>query len=282
MTNQPSDPKNKPQNDFWDLGDDDLDPGEAMDSSPSKEQSSPQSVIQATPKLQIAAPEDDLGNLEEDFPTKAAPSPKSVSAAPTKPQFEPRRVRVKEGKKEVKPTTAIEKMFIGLLLAGLMGVAIWGVQTYLESAPNGELAEYTEDFPIQGETVNIQNVETWWREPVRDGDDPDIGVVIEARLIPCASIKISDSSSANLQVSFRNGENKLIGDTINLPVNNGKFEKNDSNEISVHSTSGFTNPTEINPYVNQDIEPWTLVIVEDGKAGEPLVKARIEANRKEK
>lgn len=278
MTNQPSDPKNKPQNDFWDLGDDDLDPGEAMESSPSKEQPPAQPAIQATPEVQPAAPEDVLGELEEDLPPQPAPSPNPAPAAPS----EPRRVRVKESKREAKPTTIIEKMFIGLLLAGLIGLAIRGVQIYLESAPNGELVEYKEDFPIQGETVTVQSVETWWREPVRDGDDPDIGVVIDARLIPCASIKISDSSSANLQVSFRDGEDKLIGDTINLPVNNGKFEKNDSNEISVHSTAGFTNPTTINPYINRDIEPWTLVIVEDGKTDEPIVKARIEANRKEK
>lgn len=278
MTDKPSDPKNKPQNDFWDLGDDDLDPGEAIESSPPKQQSPGPAPARTTPAAPATPPEDIPGDLGDDLPPPPAPSQKPASAAPS----QSRRVRVKETKREDKPTTMVEKTFIGVLLASLLGVAIWGVAAYLDTAPNGELTEYKEDFPIQGESVTVENIETWWREPVRDGEDADIGVVVEARLIPCASIKISDSSTTNLQVSFRDGENKLIGDIINLSVRDGQFEKNNSNEISVNATAGFNNPTTINPYINRDIEPWTLAIVEGGTSDEPIVKTRIEANRKEK
>ena len=271
MTNQPSDPKNEPQNDFWDLGDDDLDPGEASKPAPPKQQT-------PAPAASVTQEENLLGDLEDDLPPAPTPTQKPAPSTPS----EPRRVRVKETKREAKPTTAVEKAFIGLLLAGLIGGAIWGISTYLDSAPNGELAEYKEEFPIQGKAVTVDKVETWWREPVRDGDEADIGVVVDARLIPCASIKLSDGSTSRLQVSFRDGDDKLIGDIINLSVSNGQFEKNSSNEISVHATAGFTNPTTINPYINGDIEPWTLAIVEEGKSDEPIVKTRIEANRKEK
>lgn len=278
MTDKPSDPKNKPQNDFWDLGDDDLDPGEAIESSPPKQQSPGPAPARTTPAAPATPPEDIPGDLGDDLPPPPAPSQKPAAAAPS----QSRRVRVKETIREDKPTTMVEKTFIGVLLASLLGVAIWGVAAYLDTAPNGELTEYKEDFPIQGESVTVENIETWWREPVRDGEDADIGVVVEARLIPCASIKISDSSTTNLQVSFRDGENKLIGDIINLSVRDGQFEKNNSNEISVNATAGFNNPTTINPYINRDIEPWTLAIVEGGTSDEPIVKTRIEANRKEK
>jgi hypothetical protein len=278
MTDKPSDPKNKPQNDFWDLGDDDLDPGEAIESSPPKQQSPGPAPARTTPAAPATPPEDIPGDLGADLPPPPAPSQKPASAAPS----QSRRVRVKETIREDKPTTMVEKTSIGVLLASLLGVAIWGVAAYLDTAPNGELTEYKEDFPIQGESVTVENIETWWREPVRDGEDADIGVVVEARLIPCASIKISDSSTTNLQVSFRDGENKLIGDIINLSVRDGQFEKNNSNEISVNATAGFNNPTTINPYINRDIEPWTLAIVEVGTSDEPIVKTRIEANRKEK
>ncbi len=277
MTDKPSDPKNKPQNDFWDLGDD-LDPGEAIESSPPKQQSPGPAPARTTPAAPATPPEDIPGDLGDDLPPPPAPSQKPAAAAPS----QSRRVRVKETIREDKPTTMVEKTFIGVLLASLLGVAIWGVAAYLDTAPNGELTEYKEDFPIQGESVTVENIETWWREPVRDGEDADIGVVVEARLIPCASIKISDSSTTNLQVSFRDGENKLIGDIINLSVRDGQFEKNNSNEISVNATAGFNNPTTINPYINRDIEPWTLAIVEGGTSDEPIVKTRIEANRKEK
>jgi hypothetical protein len=279
MTNQPSDPKNEPQNDFWDLGDDDLDTGDAVESSPPKQEAPGPAPARTTPSAPAANSDYVLGDLDDDSPPPAQ-KPAETTAPEARP--ETRRVRIKETKREAKPTTIVEKMIIGILLSGLIGVAVWGVVTYLDSAPNGELAEYKEEFPIQGESVIVEGVETWWREPVRDGADADIGVVIDARLIPCASIKIGGNNSTNLQVSFRDGENKLIGDIINLAVNNGQFEQNGSNEVSVHATAGFTNPTTINPYIHQDIDPWTLAIVEGSNSDEPIVKARIEANRKEK
>ncbi|MDG2400117.1 MAG: hypothetical protein P8M04_06065 [Akkermansiaceae bacterium] len=279
MQNQPTDPKNEPQNDFWDLGDDDLDTDEAKESSPPQQPPPVSTPDQNTPEAPL---EEILSELDDDPPPPPLPSQKPEPAAPSEAKTSPRRFRVNETRREATPTTWIEKIFIWALLVSLVGLALWGIYTYLDAAPNGDLAEYKEDFPIQGESVTIESVETWWREPVRDGDDPDVGVVVEARLIPCASIKISEGSSANLQVSFRDGEDQLIGDIQNLSVSNGKFEKNSSNEISVNATAGFNNPTTINPYVNQDIAPWTLAIVEGSEGAEPIVKARIEANRKEK
>ena len=279
MQNQPTDPPNKPQNDFWDLGDDDLDLDEAKEFSQSKQP--PTDSVSA--RNTTAAPLEEILNDSDDEPASPPlPSQKPEPAAPSEPTSTARRYRVKETKQEASPTNRNEKMIIGALLASLICLAAWGIYTYLDAAPNGDLVEYKEEFPIQGESITIESVETWWREPVREGDDPDVGVVIEARLIPCASIKISEEGSSNLQVSFRDGEDQLIGDILNLSVTNGKFEKNNSDEISVYATDGFNNPTTINPYVNQDIAPWTLAIVEGSEAADPIVKARIEANRKEK
>ena len=278
MQNQPTEPQNEPQNDFWDLGDDDLDPDEAKESSQPKQQPTDSASAQDTP----AAPlEEILSDLDDDPLPPALPPQETEPAVPPETTPTPRRYRAKETGREATPTTEIEKIFIGSLLAVLVGLTVWGGYTYVGAAPNGNLAEYKEDFPIQGESVTIESVETWWREPVRDGGDPDVGVVVEARLIPCASIKISEGGSSTLQVSFRDGEDQLIGDILNLSVSNGKFE-NGSNEALVYGTDGFTNPTTINPYVNQDIAPWTLAIVESADGAEPIVKTRIEANRKEK
>ena len=278
MQNQPTEPQNEPQNDFWDLGDDDLDPDEAKESCQSKQQPTDSASAQDTP----AAPlEEILSDLDDDPLPPALPPQETEPADPPETTPTPRRYRAKETGREATPTTEIEKIFIGSLLALLVGLTVWGGYTYVGAAPNGNLAEYKEDFPIQGESVTIESVETWWREPVRDGGDPDVGVVVEARLIPCASIKISEGGSSTLQVSFRDGEDQLIGDILNLSVSNGKFE-NGSNEALVYATDGFTNPTTINPYVNQDIAPWTLAIVESADGAEPIVKTRIQANRKEK
>jgi hypothetical protein len=278
MQNQPTEPQNEPQNDFWDLGDDDLDPDEAKELSQPKQQSADSAAAQDTP---AAPPEEISSDLDDDPPPPPIPSQEHKPTAPSETAPAPKRYRVKETSQEATSTTKIEKIFIGALLAILVGLTLWGGYTYVDAAPNGNLAEYKEDFPIQGESITIESVETWWREPVRDGDDPDVGVVIEARLIPCASIKIGEGGSSTLQVSFRDGEDQLIGDILNLSVSDGKFE-NGSNETLVYATAGFTNPTTINPYVNQDIAPWTLAIVESADGAEPIVKTRIDANRKEK
>ena len=49
MQNQPTEPQNEPQNDFWDLGDDDLDPDEAKESSQPKQQPTDSASTQDTP-----------------------------------------------------------------------------------------------------------------------------------------------------------------------------------------------------------------------------------------
>ena len=171
-----------------------------------------------------------------------------------------------------------------------MGAFAWGISFFYRDAPEGELVKFIEDFPIKGEDVTIETVETWWRKPVRSGDEPDVGVVIDSNLIPCARIKLSEGGSTTLQVSFRDGDQNLIGDTINLSVVNGKFFSNDSDdsddsdEIVVHSTSGFNNPSRIHAYANEDFAPWSLVIIEShdiDSDSDPLVKARISASSKD-
>ncbi len=268
MKNQPSDPKNEPKDDFWDLGDDDLE----LEKIPEEKPVEP--VI--TPILEE---ETEPAHAGQDL---SAPSRDLETNQPT-PASKPgqKRVRVSSSTSEHRPTSMVEKILIVILILTLAGLAFWGVTAFFDHAPNGEVVEFNDDFPIKGEKITIGNVETWWREPVRDGDDPDVGVVIEARLIPCAKIKLVESGSATLQVSFRDGEDKLIGDTINLSVQNGKFTRSESDEIDVHATSGFRNPSRINAYVNGDIPAWSVAIVEGSSTENPLVRARIEANRNE-
>lgn len=268
MNNQPSNPKNEPNDDFWDLGDDDLELEKIPKADPV-----PPSPGPIPTEEDLDLPPADL-ELEAPVPASSAPAPE--------PAPEQKKVRVSSSSSESRPTSMLEKVSLALLVTIFAGVGYWGVTAFYDSAPNGEPMEFKEDFPAQGEQVTISSVETWWREPVRTGDDPDVGVVLGANLIPCAKIQLVESGSTTIQVSFRNGDDKLIGDTVNLTVENGKFTKSNSAEIDVHATSGFGEPTMMNAYVNEDIAPWSVAIVEEGgRSEDPLVRARIEANRKE-
>lgn len=275
MKNSPSKPKHEPRKDFWDLGDDDFE----IEKAPGDHPANPAPVAeppQALGQDVTSTPPDELDG--ESSPPEVAPSPAPEAEPPDPGQ---KRIRIKFTKNDSSSTTVVEKILLVALLGILFGVAAWGVMAYFDNAPNGKPLVFKENFPAKGEQITVATIETWWREPVRTGENPDIGVVVDAELIPCAKIKLAESGSTTIQVSFRDGDDKLIGDTTNLTVQNGKFERTGSDEVSVHATTGFSNPSLINAYVNGDILPWSVAIIESDGNNEPLVRARIEANRKE-
>ena len=286
MSNKSSNSKNETHDDFWDLGDDDLN-REVSGEAPKEEgKEDGDKLIEDPPKKKKSekANIDELGDLDDDpFEEKAI---EERPAPPTKPKL----VGINESRKEATTVSTVEKISLIAVIACLVGAFAWGISFFYRDAPEGELVKFIEDFPIKGEDVTIETVETWWRKPVRSGDEPDVGVVIDSNLIPCARIKLSEGGSTTLQVSFRDGDQNLIGDTTNLSVVNGKFssddsdDSDDSDEIVVHSTSGFNNPSRIHAYANEDFAPWSLVIIEShdiDSDSDPLVKARISASSKD-
>jgi hypothetical protein len=283
MSNKSSNSKNETHDDFWDLGDDDLN-REVSGEAPKEEgKEDGDKLIEDPPKKKKSekANIDELGDLDDDPIEEKAIEERP--APPTKPKL----VGINESRKEATTVSTVEKISLIAVIACLVGAFAWGISFFYRDAPEGELVKFIEDFPIKGEDVTIETVETWWRKPVRSGDKTDVGVVIDSNLIPCARIKLSEGGSTTLQVSFRDGDQNLIGDTINLSVVNGKFFSNDSDdsdEIVVHSTSGFNNPSRIHAYANEDFAPWSLVIIEShdiDSDSDPLVKARISASSKD-
>ena len=160
--------------------------------------------------------------------------------------------------------STLEKISLLAVLVILIGAASWGISTFYKNAPEGKLIDFTEDFPVEGAHAGIAEIETYWRKPVRTGENADHGVQLNAAIIPCARIVLHGSGSASLGISFRNGE-QLIGDPHSLEVKGGKFVQTGSPEIIITSTAGFENLSEINAYTNADIDPWSVLIVE----GEP-------------
>lgn len=280
MSNKSSNSKNETHDDFWDLGDDDLN-REVSGEAPKEEgKEDGDKRIEDPPKKKKSekANIDELGDLDDDPIEEKAIEERP--APPTKPKL----VGINESRKEATTVSTVEKISLIAVIACLVGAFAWGISFFYRDAPEGELVKFIEDFPIKGEDVTIETVETWWRKPVRSGDKTDVGVVIDSNLIPCARIKLSEGGSTTLQVSFRDGDQNLIGDTINLSVVNGKFSSDDSDEIVVHSTSGFNNPSRIHAYANEDFAPWSLVIIEShdiDSDSDPLVKARISASSKD-
>lgn len=268
---------NNSSEDFWDLDDDDLDlESPSQDPTPSSEESGEPDPAPA----EITPPEP----AQE---PAAQPDPEPVAEVAPSPEPAPEKrkeIKVKGKSKPILPKmSAIEMISVLTVLLILGGVAAWGISNFYKYAPNGDLITFDDDFPIKGESVTISELETWWRKPIREGEKTDRGVRLAINLIPCARIKVEDTQDSLLWVTFRNGDKNLVGDPINLAISNGKFLGSGSDEIEIHATSGFMNPSEINAYTNGDIDPWSVVIVEGNEGAEfspdsePFIKVMIEA-----
>lgn len=265
--NEPQSPPKSTEespNDFWDLGDDDLDLVESVE----EQENSPKET--APPEADLALEEPVLEEAPKSQPEEDSVQgqPKNVAA----PRHQP------EGGKI--PTSFAEKISLSIVVLSLVLVFAWGLSTFISEAPQGKVIPFKEEYPAKGENVTITAVKTWWKKPVRTGENADTGIVLEAKLVPCTEITLGDSGSTTLRVTFRNGQKELIGDTINLRVEDGKFLRSNSEKISIHSTAGFNDASRINSYTHGDIAPWTLIITEGSTGNEdtPLVKARVSAN----
>lgn len=281
MTDDSSPPSDDLADDSWDLDDEDLQLGESVTPNPvvipgGKEEPEPIAPIEEEP-----GPEDP----EFASPVSSQAPSETERSEPVPEEKEQRRQSITsdEASSPDRPSTSLfEKISISIVLACILGLLGWGLKTYLAEAPEGELIEFTEDYPAEGKAVSIAGVETWWRVPVREGDNPDVGVRVETQLIPCASITLASGNSTTLQVSFQNGRGDPVGDTVNLEVKNGAFVKNGSKEIEIHATAGFTNAPDLHPYIHGDIDPWSLIIVEQDSPDQSIVKARVGTNLLEK
>jgi len=297
----PTKPKRDTDDDFWDLGDDDLEieetakeqtlPKSKNRTKPSRPQSKPNTLKTSTK----ASEEKNIGQSKSKLKhtqlkvIDSTSTPKKEDdneldlETPPSPQSPPQKQTYKSGEKvktdsklirksdspkkpskEVNPTTLFEKMSLLVLLACLLGALVWGISTFFDEAPQGDVISFIEEFPAKGEQITVVAVETWWRKPIRSGENTDQGIIIEAELIPCAKITLTDTGSTTLRVTFRDGDTELIGDTINLAVKNGRFTRNGSTSIEVYCTAGFEDASRIRSYANEDIAPWSLSIRESG------------------
>lgn len=286
---KPSEQTKEASEDFWDLGDNDLElsePSEQSSNSQTEAKETDQSPPSGeTPKSKPTdKSEDQPGDKAEDQPGELDQDHSSDHA-----NSEPTKSEIKKDKKEADepsslkesiPTSPVEKISLSILIITLIAALIWGLSTFLSEAPQGKVITFIEDYPAKGEHATISSVKTWWKKPIRSGENADTGIVLEAALVPCAEITLSESSSTTLRITFRNGAKELIGDTINLDTQNGKFTRNDSQTITVYATSGFYSSSNINSYANGDIDPWSLIITEGltGNEDNPLVRARISAH----
>lgn len=262
-------PSTETDEDFWDLGDDDATIANTKNSSSEDALSNPHESA-------TKAKEDTSSPLKVDpSPLKADPGAQDSPIREKKQEeSSTSEVRTEEIVKDqvgsvTSKLSSLEKSSLIAVITLLVGAAIWAVSTFYDHAPEGTLVQFDKDFPLTGKNITVAEVETYWRKPIRKGENLDLGVQLNARLIPCARIKLSGEGDAALALSFRDSDKNLVGDPFSLEVKNGKFIKNNSNEIIVNCTAGFLDRSNIHPYINGDLKPWSLLIVEGDSGTTP-------------
>lgn len=233
---------------------------------------------------QESAQESALPPVDEP-PAPAATIPqKNDSEAEPKPQT-PLLQRVKD---TLGSLSMLEQASLGLLFVTLIAGAIWSSSVVAARIPNTVIASKLK-YPLRGESVIIANLESYWRSPIREGDQADEGVSQSIEIIPEIRITVApDSKAKSLRFLFRDEEGDFVGDSSTVRLSGGKFlpatdvtTTTNGNVATIHSTTGFQHEGELISYLADDKFQWEFVILEskDGREYREFMAIPISARR---
>jgi hypothetical protein len=167
--------------------------------------------------------------------------------------------------------TNLEKvLLLGLVLVlGVTGVVL--VKMAKDRLPIYDSQSVKPRFPVKGAHVTVQNITTFWREPIADRDHAQT-----AKLIPVVNLELEGGGGA-IRVFFLNENGEIVGDPITRKVEAGSIE--------ISSTGGFADPADHSAYRTGQKEPWLIEVKEapsvDSPGGDfkPLFRAAIANDR---
>ena len=206
-------------------------------------------------------------------PSASQADQESAAQKPAEPKPEPKpEQRPEPEKKQSSPAKTPGKLPVGksektgLIALGIvfLGVAAWWIISLFSSIATTRLGDDQPEFPSKGDYITIENAETYWRVPIRDGALPDVARS-EVEFIPVLKITIDDSEAGVLRAIFRNEQGDFVGDSISQPFANGVFDNNANLATEFPATDGFMNSGEFNGYRVGD-DRWTVEVFEGPSA----------------
>ena len=151
-----------------------------------------------------------------------------------------------------------EKIAIAALIAILALVTTLSILHFSNKIPTKSVLREKLNLPVEGKLVKVTALDTFWREPVTTGDEPDV-VRRGTRLIPVVTLQV-EAGTAAIRVLFRDGEGTVIGDPINRTIK-GKTE------LRIPATAGFEDIGMHAGYRTGGSPPWTIHILEAKESG---------------
>lgn len=160
----------------------------------------------------------------------------------------------------------LELISLGIVLLAILIGGSWAMKTFFSQIPTRKSQILDPDFPVRGERVTVRQANTYWRQPIRSGENADTARM-EARLIPVLELELSSTEGDGaLRFFFRNGEGELIGDSVTRNFSAGSFTSTGGNRIEVAATDGFDDEGKHAAYQTSQTEPW-VVEVHEGPQG---------------
>lgn len=157
----------------------------------------------------------------------------------------------------------LEKTSLLAIAAALIITAVLTVIHFSEEIPVDSLISKKVSPPVDGKNLTVTAVETYWRKPITQGDNPDI-VRRGVELIPVIKIQTKGNSGA-IRIFFRDSEGTLVGDSTTLAISG-----TETHQIS--ATDGFTDMGMHASYRTGENPRWMIQVLEGPSADAPLEK----------
>ncbi len=159
--------------------------------------------------------------------------------------------------------TILEKTSLFAIVAALIITAALAVVHFSKQIPVDSDISKKVSLPVEGKILSISAVETYWRPPITQGENPDI-VRRGVKLIPVIKIQAKGNSGA-IRIFFRDSEGTLVGDSTTLAISGDQT-------LTISATDGFTDMGMHASYRTGENARWIIQALEGPAIDAPIEK----------
>jgi len=152
----------------------------------------------------------------------------------------------------------------------IMIAAVWVISHFFSQLSFTRESDNRPSYPLKGELARVASANTFWREPVRSGENRDVARR-EVVLIPVLELSLDPEKSGGgaLRVIFLNSEGQSLGDPITRSFGAGRFEATGSSTVTFAATDGFIADGDFQAYRTGKGKLWTAEVLEGPPGDSP-------------
>lgn len=159
----------------------------------------------------------------------------------------------------------LEKLSLIFIVAILVSCAAFTIHYFSGNIPVNSPISKDLKLPVKGERFTVSSVETYWRKPNTQGENPDI-VRSGVELAPVLKIKISGTEGA-IRIFFRDSDGIMIGDSVSRNISGAETHEFIATDGLAHLGAHAAYRTGENPR-------WIIHVYEGPSADAPLAQFR--------